>query len=193
MAWLRDIDRWFVEAVLPFATDYRAYARKLTGDEADAEDLVQEAYAKVLGLADWRQIEAPERFVFTIIRNLAFERFRRAKVVGIRQIGVLEMDSLPDPAPDAYAAASARQELDIVLAALQTLPAQCRKVLVLRKMHALSPGEIAVRMNLSVSTVEKHLAKGLRLLTKALATGDGRGIERRSGSWRRRAIKTETR
>jgi hypothetical protein len=38
----------------------------------------------------------------TIIRNLAIERFRRAKVVGIRQIGQLEQDTLPDPSPDAY-------------------------------------------------------------------------------------------
>ena len=193
MAWLRDIDRWFAASVLPYAANYRAYARKLVNDEGDAEDLVQEAYAKVLGVAEWRRLEAPERFVMTIIRNLAFERFRRAKVVGIRQIGVLEMDALPDPAPDAYAVTSARQELDLVLAALERLPVQCRKVLTLRKMHGLSPGQIAVRLNLSVSTVEKHLAKGLKLLTKALATGDGRSIEKRSSSWRDRAIKTETR
>ena len=192
MAWLRDIDRWFATRVLPYAGNYRAYARKLIGDEAEAEDLVQEAYAKVLGVADWRRLEAPDRFVMTIIRNLAFERFRRAKVVGIRQIGVLEMDRLVDPAPDAYAVTSARQELDLVLAALDRLPEQCRKVLTLRKMYGLSPGQIAVRLNLSVSTVEKHLAKGLRLLTKALAAGDGRSIEKRPSSWPRRAIKTET-
>lgn len=193
MTWLREIDQWFAATVLPHATNYRAYARRLTGDEADAEDLVQEAYAKVLSLTDWRRLEAPDRFVMTVIRNLAFERFRRAKVVAIRQIGVLEMDALPDPAPDAYAVTSARQELDLVLAALERLPVQCRKVLTLRKMHGLSPGQIAVRLNLSVSTVEKHLAKGLKLLTKALATGDGRSIEKRSSSWRNRAIKTETR
>lgn len=111
MAWLRDIDKWFAEAVLPFAPNFRAYARKLSNDPADAEDLVQEAYAKVLGVPDWRRLEAPERFVLTVIRNLAFERFRRAKVVGIRQIGVLEMEALPDPAPDAHAVASAREEL----------------------------------------------------------------------------------
>lgn len=193
MAWLRDIDRWFATQVLPHAGNYRAYARKLVGNEAEADDLVQEAYAKVLGVPDWRRLEAPDRFVMTVIRNLAFERFRRAKVVRIRQIGVLEMDSLPDPAPDAYAVTSARQELDLVLAALDRLPEQCRKVLTLRKMHGLSPGQIAVRLNLSISTVEKHLAKGLRLLTQALATSDGRGIQKRSSSWRNRAIKIDRR
>jgi RNA polymerase sigma-70 factor (ECF subfamily) len=193
MAWLREIDKWFAEAVLPSAPVYRAYARKLTGDAVEAEDLVQEAYAKVLGVPDWRRLEQPERFVLTIIRNLAFERFRRAKVVGIRQIGVLEMEALPDPAPDAHAVTSAREELLRVLEAVDRLPEQCRRVVTLRKMEGLSPGQIAVRLNLSISTVEKHLAKGLMLLTKALAASDGRGIGSKAGTWRKRAIKTETR
>ena len=193
MAWLREIDKWFAEAVLPSAPVYRAYARKLTGDAVEAEDLVQEAYAKVLGVPDWRRLEQPERFVLTIIRNLAFERFRRAKVVGIRQIGVLEMESLPDPAPDAHAVTSAREELLRVLEAVDRLPEQCRRVVTLRKMAGLSPGQIAVRLNLSISTVEKHLAKGLMLLTKYLAAREGRGIGSKAGTWRKRAIKTETR
>lgn len=193
MAWLREIDKWFAEAVLPSAPVYRAYARKLTGDAVEAEDLVQEAYAKVLGVPDWRRLEQPERFVLTIIRNLAFERFRRAKVVGIRQIGVLEMEALPDPAPDAHAVTSAREELLRVLEAVDRLPEQCRRVVTLRKMEGLSPGQIAVRLNLSISTVEKHLAKGLMLLTKSLAASEGRGIGSKAGTWRKRAIKTETR
>lgn len=193
MAWLRDIDKWFAEAVLPFAANYRAYARKLTRDAAEAEDLVQEAYAKVLGVPDWRRLEHPERFVLTIIRNLAFERVRRAKVVGIRQIGVLEMEALPDPAPDAYAVASAREELLRVIEAVDRLPEQCRRVVTLRKMEGLSPSQIAVRLNLSISTVEKHLAKGLALLTKALAADERRRIGVKASTWRKRAIKTETR
>lgn len=193
MAWLREIDKWFAEAVLPSAPVYRAYARKLTGDAVEAEDLVQEAYAKVLGVPDWRRLEQPERFVLTIIRNLAFERFRRAKVVGIRQIGVLEMEALPDPAPDAHAVTSAREELSRVLEAVDRLPEQCRRVVTLRKMEGLSPGQIAVRLNLSISTVEKHLAKGLMLLTKSLAAGEDRRIGSKAGTWPKRAIKTETR
>lgn len=193
MAWLRDIDKWFAEAVLPSAPTYGAYARRLAGDAVEAEDLVQEAYAKVLGVADWRRLEQPDRFVLTVIRNLAFERMRRAKVVGIRQIGVLEMEALPDPTPDAYAVASAREELSRVIEALGRLPEQCRRVVTLRKMEGLSPGQIAVRLNLSISTVEKHLAKGLALLTKALAASEGRGIGSKADTWRKRAIKTETR
>src|SRR6185436_20784820 len=97
MSWLREIDVWFVESVLPFAPHYRAYARRLTENPSDAEDLVQEAYTKVLGSPDWRSLKSPEGFVLTTMRNLAFDRFRREKVVGIKQIGSLELNAVPDP------------------------------------------------------------------------------------------------
>ncbi|MBQ1542530.1 RNA polymerase subunit sigma-24 [Caulobacter sp. CCUG 60055] len=179
MSWLRDIDRWFGAAVLPHAPMFRAYARRLVGDDGD--DLVQEAYARVFGLEDWRRLDAPDRFVLRVIRNLALERFRRAKVVPMRRLEDVEMNALPDVQPDAYAVTSAREDLSRVAEALARLPDQCRKVVILRKLEGLSPREIAVRLNLSVSTVEKHLAKGLRLLTQTLA--DDAGTKVRSGSW----------
>jgi RNA polymerase sigma factor (sigma-70 family) len=185
MAWLREIDVWFAECVLPHAAHYRAYARKLADNDSDAEDLVQEAYAKVLTHSEWRGLEAPERFVFTVIRNLAFDRFRKEKVVGIRQIGQLELNAVPDPTPDAHAHASARQELEIVLKAFEQLPKQCRRVLSLRKMHGWSPGQIATSLNLSISTVEKHIAKGLKLLTAILAANEVGTDSTPVSQWRR--------
>ncbi|MBS0417930.1 MAG: RNA polymerase sigma factor [Proteobacteria bacterium] len=194
MSWLREIDTWFTESVLPFASHYRAYARRLTENPCDAEDLVQEAYAKVLGSPDWRRLESPERFVLTTIRNLAFDRFRKEKVVGIRQIGSLELNAVPDPTPDVFAQEGARQELELVLKAFEGLPEQIRTVLALRRMHGLSPGQIATKLNLSVSTVEKHMAKGLRLLTTRVAVSQSRtnGL-RQSILWRQRAGKKESR
>jgi RNA polymerase sigma factor (sigma-70 family) len=194
MSWLREIDIWFAESVLPFASQYRAYAHRLTENPSDAEDLVQEAYAKVLGSPDWRRLESPERFVLTTIRNLAFDRFRKEKVVGIRQIGSLELNAVPDPTPDVFAQEGARQELELVLKAFEGLPEQIRTVLALRRMHGLSPGQIATKLNLSVSTVEKHMAKGLRLLTARVAVSQSRtnGL-RQSILWRQRAGKKESR
>jgi RNA polymerase sigma factor (sigma-70 family) len=194
MSWLREIDIWFAESVLPFASHYRAYARRLTENSSDAEDLVQEAYAKVLSCPDWRRLESPERFMLTTIRNLAFDRFRREKVVGIKHIGSLELDAVPDPTPDVLAQEGARQELELVLKAFEGLPEQIRTVLALRRMHGLSPGQIATKLNLSVSTVEKHMAKGLRLLSARVAVSASRtnGL-RQSTLWRQRTGKKESR
>ena len=194
MSWLREVDIWFAESVLPFASHYRAYAQRLTENSSDAEDLVQEAYAKVLGSPDWRRLESPERFVLATIRNLAFDRFRKEKVVGIRQVGSLELNAVPDPTPDVVAQEGARQELELVLKAFEGLPEQIRTVLALRRVHGLSPGQIATKLNLSVSTVEKHMAKGLRLLTARVAVSQSKmnGL-RQSILWRQRAGKKESR
>ncbi|MFN3524154.1 MAG: RNA polymerase sigma factor [Phenylobacterium sp.] len=188
MAWLREADRWFLAAVLPHRAVFRAYARRLVGDESEADDLVQEAYGRVLG-CDWRRLEAPERFVLRVIRNLAVERFRKARVVSIRQIDALDPEAIADDAPDPESRLAARDDLRHAIRALGALPPQCRRVLILRKLQGLSPGEIAVRLGLSVSTVEKHLAKGLRLLTEERAQRDGAQAEISSAKWVRGAQK----
>jgi RNA polymerase sigma factor (sigma-70 family) len=170
--WLRDVDRWFIEHVLQHGGAFRAYARRFTRDSHEADDLVQEAYARVLGSADWRTIATPDRFVFRIIRNLAVERVRRARVVAFQDLTALE--AVADPEPDASVVVEHREELRRVLAAVDRLPPQCRQVVLLRRAEGLSPVQIAEKLHISVSTVEKHLAEGLRLLTEMLAEQDRR-------------------
>ncbi|HKT55044.1 MAG TPA: RNA polymerase sigma factor [Caulobacteraceae bacterium] len=180
MRWLRDIDRWFIDEVLPHGGRFRAYARRLTRDAAEADDLVQEAYARVLTATDWRMIVMPERFVLSAIRNLACDRVRRSRVVDFQDIHAL--DAAPDPAPSPAAHAEDRDDLRQVMAMIDRLPAQCRKVLLLRRVEGLTPGQIAEKLHISVSTVEKHLAKGLRLLTEMRAD-ESFGVGGASDPW----------
>jgi RNA polymerase sigma-70 factor (ECF subfamily) len=170
VTWLRDVDRWFMDQVLQHGGAFRSYARRFTRDAHEADDLVQEAYARVLGSADWRAITAPDRFVYRIIRNLAIERVRRARVVAFQDLAALE--AVADSEPDASVVVEHRDELKRVMAAMDRLPPQCRKVVLLRRAEGLSPVQIAEKLHISVSTVEKHLAKGLRLLTEMLAEQD---------------------
>jgi RNA polymerase sigma-70 factor (ECF subfamily) len=62
----------------------------------------------------------------------------------------------------------ARQELAQLEAAIAQLPPGCRAVLLLRKIELLSHQEIADRLGLAISTVEKQHARALRLLRAAL-------------------------
>jgi RNA polymerase sigma-70 factor (ECF subfamily) len=62
----------------------------------------------------------------------------------------------------------ARQELDILQHAIEQLPQGCRAVLLLRKIELLSHREIADRLGIAVSTVEKQHARALRLLRAEL-------------------------
>jgi RNA polymerase sigma factor (sigma-70 family) len=164
VSWLRDIDRWFIVQVLPHAAAYRAKAAYFCGAE-EAEDLVQEAYARVLKTPDYRSISAPRAFVLTIVHNLALERLRRARVVRIEALASLEALDMPDPAPNAFAVAAGRSELQHWLAMIDSLPPQCARVMRMRKVQGMSPAAIAEELSISISTVEKHIAKGLALIT----------------------------
>lgn len=166
MSWLRDIDRWFMAEVLPHAAAYRARAAHFCGRD-DADDLVQEAYARVLTKPDYRSIVAPRSFVLTIVHNLALERLRRANVVRIELRATFEMLDVADPGPDAFAVAAGRSEMQRLLQSIDALPPQCARVMHMRKIQGMPPMAIADALSISISTVEKHIAKGLALITKA--------------------------
>ena len=68
----------------------------------------------------------------------------------------------------------ARQELRMLEEAIAGLPEGCRNVLLLRKVELLSHREIAERLGIAVSTVEKQHVRALRLLRAALAESMGR-------------------
>ncbi|MDK2760466.1 MAG: RNA polymerase sigma factor [Sphingopyxis sp.] len=167
MAWLRDVDRWFIDEVLPHRAVFRRHATRLVSP-GEAEDLVQEAYARAIDASHHREIANARGFVLTIIRNLAFERHRRAAIVRIEHLADLGALEIADAAPDQFAVLSGTIELGRLMALLDMLPQQQRAVVKLRRIEGMPPKDIAVRLGLSISTVEKHLAKGLAMLASAL-------------------------
>lgn len=167
VTWLRDVDRWFIDEILPHRIAFRRQAARLV-PTTEAEDLVQEAYARAINASHHREIVNPRSFVLTIIRNLAHERHRRATVVRFEHLADMEAMEIADSAPDQFAVLSGNMELARLIALMETLPPQPRAVVKMRRIEGLLPGDIAVRMGLSVSTVEKHLAKGLAILAHAM-------------------------
>jgi RNA polymerase sigma-70 factor (ECF subfamily) len=73
--------------------------------------------------------------------------------------------------PDAEAVYEARERLARLAAAIAALPPQCRRVFTLHKLHGLSHAEVATRLNISRSAVEKHMSAAL----KHLARQEGEG------------------
>lgn len=164
MSWLRDIDRWFLAHVLPYEPEYLRRAQRLLGNAEDARDLVQEAYARVLSHESWRQLENPGGYVSRIVRNLAVERIRRARVVTLHQVANLEALDHAITSPDTLSQIASDDAVRHLIQAIEKLPAQCRRVVVMRKIHDLPPREIARQLGIALSTVEKHLARALVLL-----------------------------
>ncbi len=161
---IRDIDRWFAEQVYVHHQQHRRVALRLTGNHEDAEEIVQDAYARLFAYEQWQRLGNPNGFTLRIIRNLAIDRFRQADVVRIDRNPAVPLAELADDAPLPDAAAAHRDELRAVQAAVATLPDRCRQAVTLRRIEGLSPPDVAEAMGISVSTLEKHLVKGLRLL-----------------------------
>ncbi len=168
MSYLRDLDRWFIEEVLPHEGTYLAHARRLCGNADDAADLVQDAYAKLFGLENWSGLASPKAYALTMIRNLAIQKLRRARVVSIRQIAGLDAGDLADEAPNAQRQTIDREQLRRLLKAVERLPDRCRQIVIMRRFEDKPPQEIARQLGLSLSTVEKRLARGMFLLSQAM-------------------------
>jgi DNA-directed RNA polymerase specialized sigma24 family protein len=76
--------------------------------------------------------------------------------------------------------AIARSELRQLQAALELLPRRCREVVVMRKIDGIAQREVAVRLGITEDTVEKQVAKGVRMLANILSGEDPRSGQSRS-------------
>ena len=173
---LQDDERraWFRREILPLEPMLLRVASQLTRRGGDAEDLVHEAYARIITYESWRSIENIPAFAARILRNLAFDNARRAQIVAIEVVADIDQVAGCDEAPNPETITLGRDELRHLIALIEELPPQCRRVFTLRKVYDLSQREIAERLGLSVNTVEKHLVKGLRFCSERLARNTGK-------------------
>jgi RNA polymerase sigma factor (sigma-70 family) len=161
--------RWLATHILPLEPSIRAWLRRIRPTGLEADDLIQEAYAKLASLPSVNHITQPRPYLFRIIKSLVLANVRHAQVVAIESMANLsELNiSLEEASPERIL--SARQQLERLAQAIECLPRGCREVFRLRKFEDLSQREIAMRLTISENTVEKQLARALRLLLAQIA------------------------
>lgn len=139
----------------------RFLSRFLTSPD-DIEDLVQETFLKAYNAdANDIDIRSPKAFLFRVARNLAFKELGRKSRLITDYIEDLSATQFLEQHPSAEDEAADRERLAIFCKAAASLPLQCRRAFLLRKIYGLTHQEISRELNISVSTVEKHLATGL--------------------------------
>jgi RNA polymerase sigma factor (sigma-70 family) len=162
-------DRWFTEHVLPHEPALRAWLRGRFPSLTDVDDIVQEAYARVLRVHLHTPIEAPKAFLFTTARNLVLDVFRHGKVTGADRITEFDELSVLEEEPGVSETVSRHQELELLSQAIKALPERCRQVLTLRKIYGLSQKQIAAELGISENTVEAQVGNGVRRCAEFLA------------------------
>ncbi len=162
--------QWLAQQVLPHEPALRSWLHKRTALTLEADDVVQETYAVLAGMDDVSGILNPRAYMFTVANNIILQHLRRARVVPIESMAEFEHMQFADSEPSPEQRVSGQQELRRVGRLIALLPPKCREVFLLRRVDGLSQREIAERVGISENTVEKHVAKGLRLLMGALAS-----------------------
>jgi RNA polymerase sigma-70 factor (ECF subfamily) len=158
---------WFKAVVLPHEAAVRARLKRICPEGFDVDNLVAESLARAYQVQDFARVTAGRAYLFTVARNLLIDALRRETIVSLDFVA--DLDVLRSDDATAERQLQARDELRWLQGVVDTLPPQPRKVFLLRRVHDLSLAAIAGRMALSVSTVEKHLAKALRLVAQAQA------------------------
>lgn len=161
----KDRIRWFSREVLPHEGDVRKWlGPKIRGlPNCDLDEVIQETYAR-LWACEAERIANVRAYFFVTARHVVGEAFRRAKLVSIETMADIESLNIVDSECSPERQLSGREELATLLQVLTRLPPKCRQAFELRKFEGLSQREIAARMGIAESTVEKHLAKALQLV-----------------------------
>jgi RNA polymerase sigma factor (sigma-70 family) len=161
---------WLAKEILVHERALRGYLSRFFKNVADVEDVVQETYARLLSLNDSDSLAVRNwhAFLFASARNVALDRIRKARVVSLDTLAEMGSADVLDQTPSADEALNARQELALLLETIASLPDRCREVLTLRKLYGLSQREIAQRLAITESTVEKHVAYGVRLCAERM-------------------------
>lgn len=144
-----------------------AHAWRLLGDQAEAEDVTQEALLRLWRIApDWRQGEAKvTTWLYRVTANLATDRIRRRRGRNV------DLDAIPEPEDDQPGAEDRMQDAaraEALQAALNTLPDRQRQAVMLRHIEGLANPDIAEIMSIGVEAVESLVARGKRGLSAVL-------------------------
>lgn len=139
----------------------KRFLSRFLSNAEDIEDVTQETFLRAYAAVEQRQqaLPQPKAFLFRIAKNLAINELRRKSrqmtdyLEECNELGEAESHS-------AEAEVEGMQSLALYCEAVAGLSDKCRKVYLLRKVHGLSHSEIAEQLSLSLSSVEKYIARG---------------------------------
>ncbi len=141
--------------------------------EAEAEDLVQLAFARFAPQFETMEVENVRAFLYRTVNNAAIDQLRRNQVrrnfaQAVQGDPEREVDSL---SPER--AVAGRQLLGLISRVLWSMPHKRRRLLLMNRVDGLSYAEIARREGLSATVVKKHVAKALAACQAELRANDG--------------------
>ncbi len=141
----------------------------------DIEDIVQETFLRAFESEQSQPVHSPRSFLFRVARNIALSEISRKANQTTLYMGDLEELNVIDRKPSLEEDLEMQKKLAELSGIVDSLPPQCRRVLIMRKVFGFTHKEIARRLNISTRTVEKHLARGLQRCQEGVHRDNARG------------------
>ncbi|MGS2722601.1 RNA polymerase sigma factor [Porticoccus sp. GXU_MW_L64] len=132
---------------------------KMSVRPEDVDDILHETFIKTYTANSKRQIRSPEDYLFVVSRNLVYRSSRRRS----REISTVIDDALME-IPDSNLDMEIHEQLkcEAMVDVLASLPDNKRQAILLRKVYGFSSTEIAKKLSVSKSSVDKYIAGGIK-------------------------------
>lgn len=137
------------------------YASRYFKRPQDIEDVVQEAFVKVIEAHQNRTINEPKHYLYRTTKNLALKEISKSANKLTDSVGDFEPDMVSMVGGTLEDDFEAKERLGLLLNAIRELPPKCQRVFVLRRIYGYSHKEISEEMSISVKTVEIHLTRAI--------------------------------
>lgn len=145
-----------------------AWLRQRLSVSADADDVAQETWIRLMRYDGTSGIASPKSMLYTVAAHAACdqERMSRARRSNLHLSLDDEDFDIPSRAPSVERIVESAEAYRNVCSQIERLPPKCRQVFLLSRMHGMTYPQIAEHCNISVKMVEKHISHALLVLLK---------------------------
>lgn len=147
--------------------EFRRQLEYIVGNKEDAADALQETWVRLDGLSANTRVSNPDAYLLRMAVNIATDAFRRES----RHAGHVRIDEtfdVPDETPGPERAVRVRVEAQLLLQSMRALPERQQAILVAARVDGLMNQQIAQRLGISESLVEKELRHALKHCRQAM-------------------------
>lgn len=166
------VAEWIAREVLPHEHAVRKSLRARWRGAVDIEEVVQDAYCRLVNLDSVEHIDNPIGYFLRAAHSVAADRLRRDGIINFTSMNEIEWSNVIDDEPLADRTIEASQELGRVNRLLGKLSETCRRAIELRRVEGVSQRETAELLGVSESIVRNHLVRGVRQVMEDMANQD---------------------
>ncbi|MBA4790094.1 MAG: RNA polymerase sigma factor [Rhizobiales bacterium] len=148
-------------------TELKSYLQHRLGDGHMASDLVQDTFVNVLERPETR-IHDIRAYLYAVARNLLINHRKQEKRRLTQAFAPEVFAQMAADQPSPEDVVDSRLQLERVYALVQELPPRTQQIFALNRIDGLTHAEVAQRLGISESSVQKHLAVAIAHMTRRL-------------------------